>query len=107
MQGDLETNGRTLGGEIQSNFTAAEGDFNEALELLEQRPNDELQYALLVNRGLLWFERREWNKAVADLEAAIRLNGAALAGIRVAGPSLCQARQTRSSRRAIHPGDRA
>ena len=46
------------------------------LELLKERPNDELQYALLVNRGLLWLERRQWDKAVTDLRSAIRLNGA-------------------------------
>ncbi len=71
---NLRTRGSTLSGEIQSQLKAAETDFNRALELLKRRPNDELQYALLVNRGLLWFERREWNNAVTDLQAAIRLN---------------------------------
>ena len=55
---------------------AAESDYNKALELLNKKPNDELQYALLVNRGLLWLERKEWGKAIADLESAIRKNGA-------------------------------
>jgi len=73
---NLQTKGHTLRAEVQSQLKAAEADFTRALRLLEQRPNDELQYVLLVNRGLLWLERREWNKAVADLEAAIRLNGA-------------------------------
>ena len=73
---NLQTKGGTLRDEVELQLKAAERDFTKALELLKQRPNDELQYALLVNRGLLWIERREWNKAVADLEAAIRLNGA-------------------------------
>ena len=60
----------------QVQFEAAEADFGTVLELLKMTPNDELQYALLVNRGLLWLERKEWDKAVADLERAIRLNGA-------------------------------
>ena len=53
--------------------SAAEADYGKALELLNERPNDELQYALLVNRGLLWLERKEWSKAITDLESAIRL----------------------------------
>jgi eukaryotic-like serine/threonine-protein kinase len=71
---NFQTTGTTLSGEIQSQLKAAEADFTRALELLKQRPNDELQYALLVNRGLLWFERREWDKAVTDLKSAIQLN---------------------------------
>ncbi|MFI5460855.1 MAG: protein kinase [Isosphaerales bacterium] len=73
---NLQTNGGPLRDAVELQQKAAERDFARALELLKQRPNDEVQYALLVNRGLLWIERREWNKAVADLEAAIRLNGA-------------------------------
>ena len=72
---NLQTTGSTLSGEIQSQLNAAEADFNRALQLLKRSPNDELQYVLLVNRALVWFERHEWSKAVADLEAAIRLNG--------------------------------
>jgi eukaryotic-like serine/threonine-protein kinase len=72
----LPAKGTTLRGEAQVQLKAAEADYNKALELLEKRPNDELQYALLVNRGLLWLERREWSKAIADLQSAIRLNAA-------------------------------
>jgi len=43
-------------------------------ELLDQKPNGELRYALLVNRGLLWVQRRDFDKAVTDLQAAIQLN---------------------------------
>jgi tetratricopeptide (TPR) repeat protein/tRNA A-37 threonylcarbamoyl transferase component Bud32 len=70
----LPAKGTTLRGEAQVQLKAAEADYNKALELLEKRPNNELQYALLVNRGLLWLERREWSKAIADLQSAIRLN---------------------------------
>jgi eukaryotic-like serine/threonine-protein kinase len=72
---NFQTTGSTLSGEIQSHLKAAEADFNRALELLKQSPNGELQYVLLVNRALLRFERREWTRAVSDLEAAIRLDG--------------------------------
>jgi eukaryotic-like serine/threonine-protein kinase len=72
----LQAKGATLRAEAQAQLKAAEADFNKALELLSERPNHELQYALLVNRGLLWLERREWSKAIADLESAIRLNPA-------------------------------
>ena len=47
-----------------------------ALELLKSRPNGELKYAVLVHRGMLWLERREWSKAIADLLEAIQLNSA-------------------------------
>jgi len=70
----LQTKGTLLRDEIKLQREAAEADFARALELLEQKPNDELQYALLVNRGLLRLECREWDKAVKDLEAAIRLS---------------------------------
>ena len=43
-----------------------------------EKPNDELRYALHVNRGLLGLERRDFENAAADLEAAIRLNDARL-----------------------------
>ena len=40
-----------------------------------ESPNTELHYILLVNRGLLRLEQRQWDGAVRDLEAAIRLDG--------------------------------
>ena len=61
--------------EAQTQLVAAEHDFDQALKRLEQHPNDEVRYQALVNRGLFWLERRDWDKAVADLEAAIGLNG--------------------------------
>ena len=56
-------------------FQAAEADFERARTLLERRPGDELRYVLLVDRGLMWFQRRELDKAAADLREAIALNG--------------------------------
>ena len=53
----------------------AQADFRHALALLDQKPNDDLRYVLLVNRGEMWLQRANWPNAVADLEAAVRLNG--------------------------------
>jgi eukaryotic-like serine/threonine-protein kinase len=72
---NLGATGSRLSSEIETQLKAAEIDFARALDLLKQRPNDELQFALLVNRALLWYERREWDKAIADLKSAIKLNG--------------------------------
>jgi tetratricopeptide (TPR) repeat protein len=70
-----ETGEPWLRAEAQFQLDAAEDDFDKALGLLEKRPADEVRYQALVNRGLLWLERKEWDRAVADLEAAIGLNG--------------------------------
>ncbi len=53
---------------------AAASDYRRAMELLDQKPNGELRYALLVNRGLLGLQRRDFDQAVADLQAATQLN---------------------------------
>ncbi len=74
--------------EARLHLAAAEKDYRTAMEILDQTPNDELRYVFLVNRSLLWLERREWDMSVADLEAAIRLDGQSyrafeiLAGVR-------------------------
>jgi tetratricopeptide (TPR) repeat protein len=70
----LQARGRTLRTEIQLQLDAAEADYATAIELLDAAPNKDLRYPLLVNRGLLWLERREWDKAVADFQAAIELD---------------------------------
>jgi serine/threonine protein kinase/tetratricopeptide (TPR) repeat protein len=70
----LQARGRTLRIEVQLQLQAAEADYARALRLLDAAPSKELRYPLLVNRGLLWFERREWDKAIADLQAAIELD---------------------------------
>jgi len=70
----LQARGGTLLTEAQLQLQAAEADYAQALELLGAAPNHDLRYPLLVNRGLLWLERREWDKAERDLQAAIRLD---------------------------------
>jgi serine/threonine protein kinase/tetratricopeptide (TPR) repeat protein len=70
----LQTQGRTLRTEVQLQLEAAEADFDKALLLLGTAPNTDLRYPLLVNRGLLWLERRQWDKAVADFQTAIQLD---------------------------------
>jgi tetratricopeptide (TPR) repeat protein len=70
----LPVRGGTLRTEIQLQLRAAEDDYDRALALLDAAPNNDLRYPLLINRGLLWLERREWDKAVTDLQAAIQLD---------------------------------
>ncbi len=56
-------------------FELADADYRQALALLGHSARDaDLHYALLVNRGMIQFERRDLSAAAADLEAAIRLN---------------------------------
>jgi tetratricopeptide (TPR) repeat protein/tRNA A-37 threonylcarbamoyl transferase component Bud32 len=54
-------------------FAHAEADLRKALELLRSDPDAELQYGLLVNRGLLRFRRDHLDEAAADYLEAIRL----------------------------------
>jgi serine/threonine protein kinase/tetratricopeptide (TPR) repeat protein len=65
----------TMKGQFQDQLQAAEDDYAKALELLDASPENALRYALLVNRGLVWVERRNWDKATSDFEAAIRIDG--------------------------------
>ncbi len=60
--------------EIDLQLDDAAGDYRRARELLEEKPNNDLRYALLVNGGLLELESRHFQKAESDLQAAIRLN---------------------------------
>jgi len=62
------------GPEAELYLEAAAADYRRAMELLDQKPNGELRYALLVNRGLLWLQRRDFDQAVGDMQAAIQLN---------------------------------
>ncbi len=67
--------GRSSGGsEAESCFKAAEGDYRRAMDRLDQNPNPELQYVVLVNRGVLRIDRKDYVNAETDLRAAIRLN---------------------------------
>jgi tetratricopeptide (TPR) repeat protein len=70
----LPVRGRTLRTEVQRQLQDAEADYDRALVLLGAAPDKDLRYPVLVNRGLLWLERRQWDKAEADLRAAIRLD---------------------------------
>ena len=51
-------------------FEAAEADYRRALYL---KPNDDLRYVLLANRGLLRLQSDRLDEAATDLNAAIRL----------------------------------
>jgi tetratricopeptide (TPR) repeat protein len=59
--------------EVQLRSEAAEADYRRALNLLDRKPNPELRYAVLVNRGLLRSGRGDRDAAVSDLKAAIEL----------------------------------
>ena len=45
------------------------------MELLKEKPNVDLAYALHVNRGVLGLERKDFETAAEHLEAAIQLDG--------------------------------
>ncbi len=70
----LHARGGTLSAEIEHQLQSAEADYQRALELLDAAPSPTLRYAVLLNRGLLWLMRRQWDKAEADLQAAMRLD---------------------------------
>jgi tetratricopeptide (TPR) repeat protein/tRNA A-37 threonylcarbamoyl transferase component Bud32 len=59
-------------GEV-GNFEAAEEDSHKALSLLSNNPDDEVRYAVLVNRGALRQRQRKYSSAETDLRQAIRL----------------------------------
>jgi serine/threonine protein kinase/Tfp pilus assembly protein PilF len=71
---ELPSQAGILKAEVELQLAAAASDYQRALQLLDEKPNDELRYALLVNRGLLGLQRRDFDHAEADLEAAIRLD---------------------------------
>jgi tetratricopeptide (TPR) repeat protein/tRNA A-37 threonylcarbamoyl transferase component Bud32 len=58
----------------EDQFEAAEADYREALKRLEQKPNGELRYVLLVNRALMRSQRGRLDEAVGDFQEAIRLD---------------------------------
>jgi tetratricopeptide (TPR) repeat protein len=63
----------TLKEKAEFEFKEAEADLHAALERLGRAPDDDLHYVLLVNRGLIRFQRGELDQAAADYRAAIRL----------------------------------
>jgi tetratricopeptide (TPR) repeat protein/tRNA A-37 threonylcarbamoyl transferase component Bud32 len=54
-------------------FEAADADFQQALTRLASAPDKDLQYILLVNRGLIRFQRDQLKEATADFQEAIQL----------------------------------
>jgi eukaryotic-like serine/threonine-protein kinase len=56
--------------EAKEAITAAETDYRKALDL---KPNDDVRYALLTNRALMWLQSNRLDEALVDLEAAIKL----------------------------------
>jgi tetratricopeptide (TPR) repeat protein len=57
-------------------FAAAEADYQTALEMLDRdrKPNDDLHYVLLANRGVTRFQAGRLDAAADDLQEAIRRN---------------------------------
>jgi eukaryotic-like serine/threonine-protein kinase len=53
-------------------FDEAEADLRVALERLERTPDADLHYVLLVNRGLIRYQRDRLDQAAADYQEAIR-----------------------------------
>jgi tetratricopeptide (TPR) repeat protein len=68
----LSANGGVLAGESKARFEDAEADFARALEL---GLDDRLRYVLLLNRGALRVQRKQFAEAAADFERAIALDG--------------------------------
>jgi tetratricopeptide (TPR) repeat protein/tRNA A-37 threonylcarbamoyl transferase component Bud32 len=61
-----------LKAEAESQFAAALADYRTALAMLEQKPNDDLCYTLLVNRGVMDYQAGRLEEAALDLQEAIR-----------------------------------
>ncbi len=62
-----------LSASAEFEFGEAEADFQMALERLGSTPDADLQYVLLVNRGLVRFQRGRLDQAAADYQEAVRL----------------------------------
>ena len=63
----------SLSASAEFEFGEAEADFYQALERLRSTPDADLQYVLLVNRGLVRFERGRLDQAAADYHEAVSL----------------------------------
>ena len=55
-------------------FAAAEADYRTAGTMLDQKPNDDLRYILLANRGVMLYQANRLDDAVQDLTEAIGRN---------------------------------
>jgi eukaryotic-like serine/threonine-protein kinase len=65
---------KTANEEKDHHFKQALDDFDQVLELLAQKPDNLLSWVLLVNRGNLFVQHADWEKASADFQAAARLD---------------------------------
>ena len=90
--------------EVAIRFQAAESDYRVAMERLEQKPNDELRYIVLVNRGLLRLQHVMLDQAATDLQVAIRLDDRPSQAACRAGGGLPQAGQARRGGRTVRTG---
>jgi len=54
-------------------FDLAEADFHDALARLRKTPDNDLPYVLLINRGLVRFQRGRLDQAAADYREAVGL----------------------------------
>jgi tRNA A-37 threonylcarbamoyl transferase component Bud32/lipoprotein NlpI len=61
--------------EMESEFALAHSDLDDVLK--QPRLDDQARYAALVNRGVLYIRRREWENAIADLKQAMAVDPAA------------------------------
>jgi tetratricopeptide (TPR) repeat protein len=68
----LSANGGALAAESKARFDDAEADFGRALEL---GLDDRLRYVLLLNRGTLRVQRKQFAEGAADFQRAIALDG--------------------------------
>jgi tetratricopeptide (TPR) repeat protein len=66
--------GQSSSEEADRHFEAAQADYDRALKLLEPKPNALARWVVLFNRGLLFVQHEDWQKASADFEAATRLD---------------------------------
>ncbi len=60
--------------EKNDHFELALGDYDRVLEMLKQKPDDLLRWVLLANRGNLFVQHADWDKASFDFQAAIGLD---------------------------------
>ena len=102
----MQARGGTLRSEIEHQLQSAEADYQRALELLDAAPSPTLRYAVLLNRGLLWLERREWDRAEADLQAAMRLDDKQWQPFEILAQVYRKQDQARPGDRAVHQGHR-
>src|SRR5262249_22666100 len=67
----LTGNGRS--DEARLRFAQADADFRQGQERLDGEPNEDAQYALLVNRGYTRLGQKQFADAIKDLDRAIQM----------------------------------